>query len=140
MGHPHAERRWLTAKTPPSDLAPQPPRQRSSRSKEPAPKSERSKRALHSGVRQEPDARADWFSELVLGLHPALLVGDHRLTIRLAVPDLPIATPDPFAVSLGGSEPAGLLLAAGLHSEGRLLRPPLQICSDVDRCAHVFGA
>lgn len=40
------------------------------------------------------------------------------LTIRMAIPGLPISAPDPLAVSLGGSETAGLQLAAELVRQG----------------------
>jgi hypothetical protein len=40
------------------------------------------------------------------------------LDIRIVVPGLPIAAPDPFAVALGGSETAGLQLAAELARQG----------------------
>ena len=40
------------------------------------------------------------------------------LTIKFAIPGLPIATPDPFAASLGGSETAGLQLSGTGWSEG----------------------
>ena len=36
------------------------------------------------------------------------------LDIRIVMPGLPIVAPDPLAVSLGGSETAGLELAAEL--------------------------
>ncbi len=40
------------------------------------------------------------------------------LDIRIIMPGLPIAAPDPLAVSLGGSETAGLQLAAEMVRQG----------------------
>ena len=40
------------------------------------------------------------------------------LTIRIIMPGLPITAPDPLAVSLGGSETAGLQLAAAFAAMG----------------------
>lgn len=40
------------------------------------------------------------------------------MDIRIAIPGLPIATPDPFAVSLGGSETAGLQLGRTFARKG----------------------
>ena len=40
------------------------------------------------------------------------------MDIRIVVPGLPIATPDPFAVGLGGSETAGLQLGRAFARKG----------------------
>ena len=40
------------------------------------------------------------------------------MNICMVVPGLPIVAPDPLAVSLGGSEAAGLLLAVELVRQG----------------------
>jgi hypothetical protein len=43
-----------------------------------------------------------------------------QLDIRVAIPGLPITTPNPFAIGLGGSETAGLQLAAALGRKRRV--------------------
>ncbi len=43
------------------------------------------------------------------------------LSVRIIMPGLPIAGPDPFAVSLGGSETAGHQLAAELVRQGTIM-------------------
>lgn len=46
--------------------------------------------------------------------------GSGGLKIRMVIPGLPIEAPDPLAVSLGGTETAGLQLAALAHSNARV--------------------
>ena len=43
------------------------------------------------------------------------------LVVRVVMPGLPIVAPDPYVVSLGGSETAGLQLAAELVRQGHWL-------------------
>ena len=58
------------------------------------------------------------------------------MDIRIVVPGLPIATPDPFAVSLGGSETAGLQLGRAFARKGHQVRI---FCKDSSATRH-FGS
>ena len=57
-------------------------------------------------------------AEPALRLAGPLRPEDRLMDIRIVVPGLPIATPDPFAVGLGGSETAGLQLGRAFARKG----------------------